>query len=86
MMVTGYGRLFNMSKLDRELKAIIDDMGAQAEQLLPKMLVIMIDEDIEDDKKMAELSKMMSDAKPKTYDVYIRDMKQVFREAGWIEP
>jgi hypothetical protein len=75
-----------MSKIDRELKAVIDDMAEQANALIPKMLAIMVDDDKDDDDKIAQVSKLMQDAQPKTYDVYIADIKQIFRQAGWTEP
>lgn len=75
-----------MSKLDRELKAIIDEMGESAKQLVPKLLAVMVDDDLGEDEQLAKFETIMQDVKPKTYDVYIADIKQVFREAGWIEP
>lgn len=75
-----------MSKLDREIKAIIDDMSAQASELLPKLLVKITDEDLGEDEIMDAVAIIIKKSQPKTYDVYVADLKQVFREAGWIEP
>lgn len=75
-----------MSKLDREIKAIIDDMASQAQELVPKMLAILVDDELSEDELNAKLAKVMEDSRPKTYDIYIADLKQVFREAGWVAP
>lgn len=75
-----------MSKLDREIKAIIDDMAEQAQELVPKMLAIMVDDELSEQEQMNKLAEMMEESRPKTYDIYIDDLKQVFTEAGWLPP
>lgn len=75
-----------MAKLDNDIKAIIDDMSAQANALIPTMLEIMLDEDLEKDEVMQKIEQMIKDSQPKTYDTYIHDIKQTFRNDGWIEP
>lgn len=75
-----------MSKLDREIKAIIEDMSTQAQVLVPKMLAIMVNDELDEEEQMAKIAELMEQSQPKTYDVYISDLKQVFREAGWKEP
>lgn len=75
-----------MSKLDREIKAIIDDMTEDGLGLAKKMFAIMIDDDLSKSEVDAKLAVVMDEAKLTTYDEYIADLKQVFREAGWKEP
>lgn len=75
-----------MSKLDSDLKAVIDDMAEQAQILVPKLLAVMADDELDEDAMTAKISRIMEDSKPKTYDVYIHDIKQAFRNDGWKEP
>jgi len=75
-----------MSKLDREITAVIDDIGNQAKDITPKLLMIMIDDDLSDTEKTSKMEKMIKESLPKTYETYIADLKQVFKEAGWKEP
>lgn len=75
-----------MSKIDREIKAIIDDMGTQAQVIVPKLFAVMIDDDLDEDAQTTKIAKLMEEIQPKTYEIYIADLKQVFREAGWKEP
>lgn len=75
-----------MSKLDNDIKAIIDDMAEQAKSLVPKLLTVMADDDLDEDELTTKLALVMEESKPKTYDVYIHDIKQAFRNDGWKEP
>lgn len=75
-----------MSKLDREIKAIIDDMAEQAQKLVPKLLAVMTDNSLSEEEGIVKITQLLEEAKPKTYEVYIADLKQVFKEAGWTSP
>lgn len=75
-----------MAKLDNDIKSIIDDMSAQANALIPAMLEIMLNQDLEKDEVMQKIEQMLKDSQPKTYDIYIHDIKQAFRNDGWKEP
>lgn len=75
-----------MSRIDRELKSIIDDMAEQANKLLPELFNILLDDDVSEEIKNSKLQTFFEELKPKTYDVYISDIKNVFRNNGWIEP
>lgn len=72
-----------MSKLDRELKEIMDDAFSQGERLIKELLPLFLDEDKDEDEKMAALTKVLEQSKPKTYDDYIHDIKRAFIEDGW---
>lgn len=75
-----------MSRLDNDIKAVIDDMAEQAQTLLPKLLAVMVDDELDEDDIMQKIASIMEESKPKTYDIYIHDIKQAFRNDGWREP
>ena len=75
-----------MSKLNNDLKAVMEDVFGQGEKLLKELLPVIVDEDMDEDEKMQILALALEKSKPKTYDDYIHDIKQAFRNDGWIEP
>ena len=75
-----------MSKIDREITAVLDDMGTQAAELVPKMFAKMADDDLGEEEMFRALATLMEETKPKTYDDYIKDLKLVFKQNGWLEP
>lgn len=75
-----------MSKLDREITLIIDDVGANAKAALEVFLPVIFNEDLTAEQKTKKIEEILETNMPKTYDVFIADIKQVFREAGWKEP
>jgi hypothetical protein len=75
-----------MSRLNNDLKAVMDDAFSQGEKLLKELIPVLVDDDLDEDEKMQKLSASLEQAKPKTYDDYIHDIKQAFRNDGWIEP
>jgi hypothetical protein len=72
-----------MSKLDRDLKAVMEDAFSNGERLLKEMLPVIVDEDMDEDEKMQHLIKTLEKSKPKTYEDYIHDIKRAFIEDGW---
>jgi len=72
-----------MSKLDRELKEIMDEAFSNGEKLLKVLLPIIVDEDMDEDEKMQFLVKTLEKMKPKSYDDYIHDIKRAFIDDGW---
>lgn len=72
-----------MSKLDRELKDVMDDAFAQGEALIKALLPLFLDDEIDEDEKMQKLGEALEKSKPKTYDDYIHDIKRAFIDDGW---
>ena len=75
-----------MSKLDREINAVLDDCFKGAQDTLPKIIAIMLDEDLDQKDIEKKVLEFMEVAKPKTYDDYVNDLKLVFKQNGWAEP
>jgi hypothetical protein len=75
-----------MSKLDRDLKAIMEDAFSNGEKLLKELWPVIIDEDMDEDEKTQHLFETLKKSKPKTYDDYIHDIKRAFIDDGWTEP
>jgi hypothetical protein len=75
-----------MSKLDRDIKGIMEEAFEAGEKLVSQMVPILIDDDIDEDEKMQKLSEAILGSKPKTYDDYIHDIKQAFKNDGWTPP
>lgn len=75
-----------MSKIDRDIKDVLDDAFSQGEKLLKEILPLLLDENKAEDEKMTALSDALTKSKPKSYDDYINDLKLVFKQNGWTEP
>lgn len=75
-----------MSKLDREISAVIDDAGSQGQVIVPKLFSVMMNDELSENEITDRVEELLKDLKPKTYDVYVSDMKNVFRQNGWKEP
>lgn len=75
-----------MSKLDREIKAVMEEALENGQELMKIIFPIMLNEDMDEDEKTQKLAEIMEANKPKEYDDYVRDMKLVFQNNGWTEP
>lgn len=75
-----------MSKLNNDLKAVMDDIFSQGETLLKELVPLLVNDELDEDEKMQKLADSLAASKPKTYDDYIHDIKQAFRNDGWKEP
>lgn len=75
-----------MSKLDRDLKAVMEDAFSQGEHLLKELFPVMISEDLDEEEKTAKVLGALQKSKPKTFDAYIHDIKRAFIEDGWKQP
>lgn len=75
-----------MSKLDRDLKGIMEEAFAAGEKALKMLVPTLLDDDIDEDEKMKRLAETLQAEKPKTYDDYIHDIKQAFVNDGWTSP
>ena len=72
-----------MTKLDRELKEIMEDAFEQGGKLMKKIGPLIFDEEKDEDEKMTLLLQIVNDSKPKTFDDYIHDIKRAFIDDGW---
>jgi len=72
-----------MSKLDRELTAIFEEAGAYAKPMMIQVIKWM-EEDVDNLDEL--VLKYIEENEPKTFDDYIRDIKQAFKADGWTEP
>lgn len=72
-----------MSKLDRDLRAVMEDAFSQGERLLKALVPILISDELTDEEKQEKLAQVLLESKPKTYDDYVHDIKRAFKEDGW---
>lgn len=72
-----------MSKLDKDLKEVMDDSFSQGEKLFKELIPVIVDEDMDEDEKMGRINSVVSEMKPKSYDDYIHDIKRAFIADGW---
>jgi hypothetical protein len=75
-----------MSKINREIKAVLEDIEAQAKEIMPELIILLTDPKTTDDEKRIKVIEYMDRIKPKTYDTYINDLKLVFKQNGWTAP